>query len=69
MGSDRTRALELLEEALAEARRIDDDNANRALLITVLATQFFSSRHYPVLGSGNRSSQSYKRGRWILGRS
>jgi hypothetical protein len=42
MGSDRTRALELLEEALAEARRIDD-NANRALLITGLATQFLTA--------------------------
>jgi hypothetical protein len=43
MGLDRTRALELLEEALAEARRIDDDDANRALLITGLATQFLAA--------------------------
>ena len=43
IGSDRTRALELLEEALAEARRIDDDDANRALLITGLATQFLAA--------------------------
>lgn len=43
MGSDRTRALELLEEALAEARRIDDDDANRALLITGLAIQFLAA--------------------------
>jgi hypothetical protein len=43
MRSDRTRALELLEEALAEARRIDDDDANRALLITALATQFLAA--------------------------
>jgi len=43
MGSDRTRALELLEEALAEARRIDDNDANRAFLITGLATQFLTA--------------------------
>ena len=43
MRSDRTRALELLEEALAEARRIDDDDANRALLITGLAAQFLAA--------------------------
>lgn len=43
IGSDRTRALEVLEEALAEARRIDDNNANRVLLITGLATQFLAA--------------------------
>ena len=43
MDSDRTRALELLEDALAEARRIDDDDVNRALLITGLATQFLAA--------------------------
>ena len=43
MASDRTRALELLEEALAEARRIDDDDAKRALLVTGLATQFLAA--------------------------
>jgi hypothetical protein len=43
MDSDRTRAVELLEEALAEARRIDHDDANRALLITGLATQFLAA--------------------------
>ena len=42
MGSDRTRAVELLEEALAEARRIDNDDSSRALLITGLATQFLA---------------------------
>ncbi len=40
MSSDRTRAVELLEEALAEARRIDDDDADRALLISGVAIQF-----------------------------
>ena len=42
MKSDRTRAVELLEEALAEARRIDADDAHRALLIIGVATQFLS---------------------------
>jgi hypothetical protein len=40
MDSDRTQALELLEEALAEARRIDESDPNRALLITGVARQF-----------------------------
>jgi len=43
MDSDRTRALELLEEALAEARRIDDDNFDRPLLITGVAKQFLAA--------------------------
>jgi hypothetical protein len=43
MGSDRTRALELLEEALAEARRIDADDSDRAVLITGVATQFLAA--------------------------
>jgi len=43
MDSDRTRALELLEEALAEARRIDDDNFDRTLLITGVAIQFLAA--------------------------
>src|SRR5215203_1297056 len=43
MGSDRTRALELLEEALAEARRIDPGDSNCALLITGVATQFLAA--------------------------
>lgn len=43
MDSDRQRALELLEEALAEARRIDADDSNRALLITGLARQFLAA--------------------------
>ncbi len=43
IGSDRTRALELLEQALAEARRIDDDDANRPLLITGVAVEFLAA--------------------------
>ena len=42
MKSDSTRAVELLEEALAEARRIDAADANRALLIIGVAKQFSS---------------------------
>lgn len=42
LNSDRTRAVELMEEALAEARRIDDDDANRAILITGVAIQFLA---------------------------
>jgi len=42
MGSDRTRAVELLEEALAEARRMNDDDPKGAMLITGLATQFLA---------------------------
>ena len=42
IGSDRTRAVELLEMALAEARRIDEDDGDRALLITGVATQFLA---------------------------
>lgn len=37
--SDRTRTVELLEEALAEARRIDTDDANRPQLMIGVATQ------------------------------
>jgi hypothetical protein len=43
MGSDGTRAVELLEEALNEARRIDDDDARRAFLITGVASQFLAA--------------------------
>ena len=42
MKSDRAEALELLEQALAEARRIDDNDSNRALLTAGLATQFLA---------------------------
>ena len=38
--SDGTRTVDLLEEALAEARRIDTDDANRPLLMIGVATQF-----------------------------
>ena len=41
--SDRTRALETLEEALAEARRIDADDANRAQLMIGIANQFLTT--------------------------
>lgn len=43
MESNRTRALELLEEALAEARRIDTDDPNRAHLMIGVARQFLEA--------------------------
>lgn len=43
MSSDRTRALELLEEGLAEARRINSDDADRAFLISGVAIQFLAA--------------------------
>ena len=43
MHSDSRRALELLEEALNEARRIDADDTNRALLIIGVASQFLAA--------------------------
>lgn len=41
--SDRTRALELLEEALAEALRIDANDPDRPVLISGVAIQFLAS--------------------------
>ena len=42
MDSTRQRALELLEEAANEARRIDAEDPDRARLLTGVASQFFS---------------------------
>lgn len=62
MKSDRTRAVELLEEALAEARRIDaDDSAHRALLIIGVATQFLSIdnlRSWEVAAEGIKAANA-----------
>jgi hypothetical protein len=41
--SERTRALETLELALAEARRVDADDANRARLMIGIANQFLTT--------------------------
>ena len=41
--SDRTRARETLEQALAEARRIDADDANRARAMIGIANQFLTT--------------------------
>lgn len=41
--SDRTRGLEILEEALAEARRIDADDSNRAHVMIDIANQFLTT--------------------------
>jgi hypothetical protein len=43
INSDRTRAFELLEEALAEARRMDTDDPNRSHLMFGVARQFLTS--------------------------
>jgi hypothetical protein len=59
MGSDRTRAVELFEEALTEARRIDQSDSNRALLITGLATQFLGAdviRSWEVAGEAVKAA-------------
>ena len=40
--SDRTRVMETLEEALAEARRIDADDENRARMMIAIANQFLT---------------------------
>ena len=61
MKSDRTRAVELLEEALAEARRIDADDARRALLIIGVATQFLSVdnlRSWEVAAEGIKAANA-----------
>ena len=61
MDSDRTRALELLEEALAEARRIDHHDSNRALLITGLAKQFLAAdiiRSWEVAGEAVKAANA-----------
>lgn len=43
MDSDRTRALELLEDALAEARRIDADDDHRVILTIGIAKEFLAA--------------------------
>jgi len=42
MQSDRTRAVESLETALAEARRVDTDDANKARVMIGIAAQFLN---------------------------
>ena len=61
MKSDRTRAVELLEEALAEARLIDADDAHRALLIIGVATQFLAAdiiRFWEVAAEGVKAANA-----------
>lgn len=43
--SDRTRSLQMLEDAVDEARRVDKDNADRASLLISVATQFLTADH------------------------
>jgi hypothetical protein len=59
--SDTRRALELLEEALNEARRIDADDSNRALLIIGIAIQLLASdtvRSWEVAAEGIKAANA-----------
>jgi hypothetical protein len=59
--SDTRRALELLEEALNEARRIDADDTNRALLIIGIAMQLLASdtvRSWEVAAEGIKAANA-----------
>jgi hypothetical protein len=59
--SDTRRALELLEEALNEARRIDADDTNRALLIIGVAMQLLASdtvRSWEVAAEGIKAANA-----------
>ena len=61
MHSDSRRALELLEEALNEARRIDADDTNRALLIIGVAMQFLAAdtvRSWEVAAEGIKAANA-----------
>lgn len=61
MDSDSRRAIELLEEALNEARRIDADDMNRALLIIGVATQFLAAdtvRSWEVAAEGIKAANA-----------
>lgn len=61
MNSNRERAIEFLEEAVAEARRIDDDDANRAGLIIGVANQFFAAdivRCWEVAAEANKAANA-----------
>lgn len=53
MGSERQSALELLEEAANQARRIEPEDPNRARLLIGVATQFFNAdriRAWEIMG-------------------
>jgi hypothetical protein len=53
MGSERQSALELLEEAANQARRIEPEDPNRARLLIGVATQFFTAdriRAWEIMG-------------------
>src|SRR6185436_12662590 len=59
MKSERRRALELLEEALGEARRIEADDPNRASLLIGVAIQFLNSdqtRAWEIMGEGVKAA-------------
>jgi hypothetical protein len=57
--ADRPRALDLLEEALAEARRIDADDPNRARALISAATSFHSAdsaRAWEIMGEAVKAA-------------
>ena len=59
--TDSRRALELLEEALAEAKRIDGDDTNRALLIIGVARQLLAGdtvRSWEVAAEGIKAANA-----------
>jgi hypothetical protein len=61
MSSDRTRALELLEEALTESRRMDQNDPDRAFLIIGLATQFLPAdiiRSWEIAGEAVKAANA-----------
>ena len=59
MNSDRSRAVDLLEEALAEARRIEADDPNRAGMLIAVATQFLTAdrvRAWEIMGEAVKAA-------------
>jgi hypothetical protein len=61
MKSERHRALDLLEEALAEAQRIDADDPYRAHMLIGVATQFLSAdqvRSWEIMGEAVKAANA-----------
>jgi hypothetical protein len=61
MKSQRPRALDLLEEALAEAQRIEADDSNRAHMLIGVATQFLTSdqvRAWEIMGEAVKAANA-----------
>jgi hypothetical protein len=59
--AERGRALDLLEEALAEAQRIDTNDPNRACMLIAVATQFLNSdqaRAWGIMGDAIKAANA-----------